>query len=429
VDLDSSNIQGNIVPGFNKDHQAFVLVRFRTGECGREWLAALQPEIASAKEVEAFNVLFKSLRDRRPEDPAHRDRGSLHTISATWVNLAISYNGLRLLPGATNVARFPTSFSTNRIPATDLSAPARDVHALVIVAADQTHDLDTELTRQRARMAACGVDEITAFRGDTLPGDQRGREHFGFKDAISQPRIVGTNSGTGPPVAAGEFILGQPDQTGQASGGGLPEWTRNGSFLAFLQLQQHVSTFRSAMHQHAQHLGVQPDDLATWMIGRKRDAAGTLVDNPPSFFSHIGRGYSRWLPPAEALRHRVLRRGVPYGPPLPEGEPDDGQRGLLFVTYQADIARQFEHVWAKWLNGPDVPVPGAGRDALVGQGVGQRPASIPRPGQKGGSISLKLPTFVTPRYGGYFFAPSIDALSALAASAHPRPVRPGYEAS
>ena len=429
MDLDFRNIQGNIVPGFNKDHQAFVLVRFRTGDRGRNWLGALQPEIASAKEVEAFNALFKSLKDRRPADPTHRDRGTLQTISATWVNLALTYNGLRLLPGASNVARLPTAFTSNRIPAADLPAPASDIHALLIVAADQVHDLEAELKRQRERMATCGVEEVTAFRGDTLPGDQRGREHFGFKDAISQPKIVGTNSGSGLPVAAGEFILGQPDQTGQPSGGGLPDWTRNGSFLAFLQLQQHVSTFRSAMQHQAQQLGVKPDDVAGWMIGRQRDAAGTPLDNPPSFFSHIGRGYSRWLPPSDSLRHRILRRGVPYGAPLQEGEPDDGQRGLLFVTYQADIARQFEHVWAKWLNGPDVPVPGAGRDALVGQGDGRRPASIPRPGQKGGSISLRLPTFVTPRYGGYFFAPSIDALAALAASAHPRPVRPGYEAN
>jgi len=61
-----------------------------------------------------------------------------------------------------------------------------------------------------------------------------------------------------------EIILGQPDQTGQPSGGGLPEWTRNGSFMAFLQLQQHVTTFWSAMHKQAQLLGVKPDDVASW---------------------------------------------------------------------------------------------------------------------------------------------------------------------
>ena len=122
---------------------------------------------------------------------------------------------------------------------------------------------------------------------------------------------------------------------------------------------------------------------------------------------------------------RILRRGVPYGPPLKEGEPDDGQRGLLFVTYQADIARQFEHVWGKWLNGPDFPVPGAGRDALVGQTKEPRPASIPRPSQKGGSIALRLPAFATAKYGGYFFTPSIGALSALVVATRPTPAKSG----
>src|SRR5205807_5560295 len=131
----------------------------------------------------------------------------------------------QLLPGAMNAARFPMSFRSNRVPAADLPTPSSDAHALLIVAADQVRDLDAELTRQRTRMATGGVEEMAAFRGDTLPGAQRGQEHFGFKDAISQPLVVGTSSGSGLPVAAGEFILGLPDQTGQPSGERLPEWT------------------------------------------------------------------------------------------------------------------------------------------------------------------------------------------------------------
>ena len=50
-------------------------------------------------------------------------------------------------------------------------------------------------------------------------------------------------------------------------------------------------------------------------------------------------------------RHRILRRGMPYGPPLPDGADDDGEeRGLLFVCLQASIARQFEIVQTQWCN-------------------------------------------------------------------------------
>jgi Dyp-type peroxidase family len=422
VRLDLNNIQGNLVPGFNKDHQAFVLVRFRASEQGRKWLAGLQPEIASANEVEAFKVAFKSMRERRAPEPADRDGGSLNAISATWINLAISFAGLRLLPGVTSETHFPRGFRANTVPAADPTAVPGDVHAMLIVAADHAPDLDAELEKQRQRMTTCGVDEVIVFRGATLPGDQRGREHFGFKDGISQPNISGTTSGNGPEVAAGEFILGQPDQTGQTSGKGLPPWTQNGSFLAFVQLEQHVTTFWSTMRQHAQQFGVAPEDLAAWIVGRKHDADGTLVVDPPARLSHVGRGFARWLPPSESLRHRIIRRGIPYGGPRKEGEPDDGQRGLLFVSYQADIERQFELVWTQWLNAPGFPMPGAGPDALVGQlnwpkqstPNGPRPAAASRPDQRGGTVSLSLPAFVTPRYGAYFFAPAIDALSHLA---------------
>jgi Dyp-type peroxidase family len=436
VDLDLSNIQGNIVPGFSKDHQAFVFVRFRDGEGGRKWLAALQPEIASAHEVQGFKLAFKSMQDRRPH-PTEPDGGSLSHISATWVNLAISFAGLRLLPGVGNVDKFAPAFRTNRVPGADGQAVQGHVHALLIVAADDTADLDVELDRQRQRMIACGVDEVTILRGDTLPGDQRGHEHFGFKDAISQPLIAGTSWGTPPPVAAGEFILGYPDESGQSPGAGLPNWTRNGSFLAFLQLQQHVATFWSTMKQYAQQFGVQPEDVAAWIVGRKRDADGTPLANPPARLAHIGRAYSRWLPPTEASRHRIIRRGIPYGSPWQEGQTDDDQRGLLFVTYQADIERQFQFVWTQWLGQVGFPVPAAGTDALAGQvdwpgraapaGTpsppapwnprAQRPASAKRAGQTGGIVSLSLPAFVTPCFGGYFFAPGIDVLSQIAGRA------------
>jgi Dyp-type peroxidase family len=428
--LDLTDIQGNVVPGFNKDHQAFVFVHFRSGEAGRTWLAALQPEIASSWEVEAFRVAFSSMRDRRSPDPAYPDGGSLQSISATWVNVALSFAGLHQLLGPGKLAGFSSTFRSNQVPGADTPGAPGGIDALLIAAADHASDLEDELGRQRQRMAACDVGEVLLLRGATLPGDQRGHEHFGFKDAISQPLIAGTTWGNGPPVAPGEFILGEPDETGKPGGEGLPVWTRNGSFLAFLQLQQHVDTFWKTMRQQAQQFGVKPEDLAAWIVGRKHDADGTQLGPVPARSSHIGRAYARWLPPAEASRHRLIRRGVPYGRQWRDGENDDGQRGLLFVTYQADLARQFEHVWTRWLGRTEFPVPGAGTDALVGQvgwpgrtphspslwtATARRAAAANYPGQRGGTVSLSLPAFVTPHYGGYFFVPAIGALARLAA--------------
>jgi Dyp-type peroxidase family len=432
VDLDLDNIQGNIVPGFNKDHQAFVFVRFRDGEHGAKWLAEIQPQVASAREVDAFRTAFRSSKQRRPTESSDgRDGGALRAINATWVNVAISFAGLRLLPGAGNVSRFAQTFRSNRVPGADETPAVGDVHALLIVASDYVSNLDHELERQRARLAACGVDEFTVLRGDALPGELRGHEHFGFKDGISQPQIAGTAWGLPPPVAAGEFILGQPDQTGQPGGADLPAWTRNGSFLAFVQMEQHVETFWSTMREQAAQFGVAPEELAAWIVGRKHDAAGTQLSEPPSRVSHIGRGYSRWLTSDEPLRHRMIRRGIPYGAVFQDGQPDGGQRGLCFLAYQADLERQFEYVWNQWFNGPGFPVPGAGRDGLVGQvnwpnqsgPTRSRPAAAARSDQMGEIVSLNLPAFVTPHYGGYFFSPSIDGLAQLAGIA---PATPAY---
>jgi Dyp-type peroxidase family len=243
--------------------------------------------------------------------------------------------------------------------------------------------------------------------------------------------IAGLSCGSPPAIAAGEFVLGLRDESGSISGKNLPAWTRNGSFVAFLQLQQHVEVFWRAMRQHAQVFGVCPQELASRVIGRKRDAVGTPLSDPPSRYSHIGRAYSRWLGPSESSRHRILRRGIPYGAPWKEGEPDDGQRGMLFVAYQSDIARQFEYVWTRWLNGADHPTAGAGRDGLTGQSVqpdratpvpmwssrSLRPVSVESPTHGRVSVPIALPVFVTPQSSGYFFAPSISGLCVLAETA------------
>ena len=55
------------------------------------------------------------------------------------------------------------------------------------------------LLKLRARDAASHL--IFEQRGDTLPGDLRGHEHFGFKDGISQPGVRGKLS-----AAPGDYI-------------------------------------------------------------------------------------------------------------------------------------------------------------------------------------------------------------------------------
>ena len=123
--------------------------------------------------------------------------------------------------------------------------------------------------------------------------------------------------------------------------------------------------------------------LAAKIVGRWRngDAAGRLTRRePPQRFDADGRrapttsathadldgrrcplgAHIRRSNPRDALgfegklsfRHRMIRRGMPYGPPLPDGvvEDDGKDRGLVFVCFNASISRQFESVQRQWLN-------------------------------------------------------------------------------
>ena len=111
----------------------------------------------------------------------------------------------------------------------------------------------------------------------------------------------------------------------------------------------------------------------------------------------------------------MLRRGVSYGPQLLEGvtEPDGHERGLMFVSYQASIERQFEFVQQQWLGDGNVFGLGNDRDPL---GAG---ASVNGDGGRmviQGSPPLflsGLPRFVTMRGGGYFLLPGRAGLQAL----------------
>ena len=120
-----------------------------------------------------------------------------------------------------------------------------------------------------------------------------------------------------------------------------------------------------------------------------------------------------------ALRHRMLRRGIPYGTPLSFSAADHGdttgldeERGLLFVALVGDLRRQFEFVQAHWMADGNAFRLGADRDLFAGAGEegnkfvvqGTPPAFVrpPRP-------------LVTCRGGEYFFLPGIRALKLIAA--------------
>ena len=108
----------------------------------------------------------------------------------------------------------------------------------------------------------------------------------------------------------------------------------------------------------------------------------------------------------------MIRRGIPYGPVLAEGAPEDHEeRGLLFMCCVANLRRQFEFVQAQWLNGGNIFHLGDDRDVMAGCHNGTRKMTVQGAPPR---FLPAIPELVTTRGGEYFFKPGISAMRWLA---------------
>ncbi|MFQ1701948.1 Dyp-type peroxidase [Loktanella agnita] len=115
-------------------------------------------------------------------------------------------------------------------------------------------------------------------------------------------------------------------------------------------------------------------------------------------------------------RRRILRRGLPYGPPNFDHKDDETEQGVIMLIMGTSIERQFEFVQQQWIQyGLDFNQ-GNNTCPLLGDHAHHKRftiASHPSSG-KPPYIMSKLKTFVECRGGEYFFIPSMVALRMLA---------------
>jgi Dyp-type peroxidase family len=283
-----------------------------------------------------------------------------------------------------------------------------------------------------------------------------GAEHFGFADGFGQPAIEGSGVAATPgqgapdgdgwrPIRAGEFVLGYPDEQGALPAAPAPDQLSvNGSYLVYRKLHQDVASFRRQLAECARHYPGGEELLAAKIVGRWRDGtplalsaqhpdpalaadaqrntAFSYADDPAGLRCPVG-SHIRRANPRESLpfggklvnRHRMIRRGIPYGSPLPTGAPDDGaDRGVIFMSLQASIARQFEFVQAQWLCDGNAFRLGDDQDVLLGPQDHDGPRKLTVPGDPPYFVG-PLSRVVTVRGGEYFFCPGINGLRHLAA--------------
>jgi Dyp-type peroxidase family len=249
-------------------------------------------------------------------------------------------------------------------------------------------------------------------------------------------------------LATGEFLLGYADEAGELPVAPIPHLLgRNGTFMVYRKLHQNVAGFRSYLEEKGKQYAGGKEKLAAKFVGRWRD--GTPLELSPDrpdpaivaddhqntnfTYGHDLSGtrcplgaHIRRVHPRDAFgfngglvnRRRIMRRGLPYGEYVPEGQPvsDSDDRGIIFMVLNASIFRQFEFVQQQWIEYGNDAHQGNDKDLMLGnherhgrfviQGTGD-PKNPP-------FICGGLPNFVELRGGDYFFIPSLTALAMMA---------------
>lgn len=271
-------------------------------------------------------------------------------------------------------------------------------------------------------------------------------------------------------VKPGEFILGYLDELGHFPQSPTPpELGKNGTYLVFRKLYQDVPAFRNFLKEKAQQVWKSQakkyqELLAAKIMGRWRSGCPLILSpekddkkydievphtNNDFLFAEDENGeicplgaHIRRTNPRDSLknvpdnwqeenknklhlnRHRIIRRGMPYGEPLPEGKTEDkcnvpgsmiDTRGLVFVAFNANIGRQFEFVQQNWVNnGEFLGVDKNNRDPFIGmKHDGKATFSVQGEKVKFPFVT-NLQSFVIEKGGEYFFYPSRTALHGLA---------------
>jgi deferrochelatase/peroxidase EfeB len=412
----------------------YEFLTFHSAAGGRAWLTGLVDKVGTAKAV-----------------------GS-KVADARWVTVGLTWNGLRALGlSEASLASFPEEFRQGMAARADIlgitgtnhpnqwggGLASPDLHAIAILFARDVTERERCQREHEKHVKQCeGVELLSALDLEAIPPFDYAHEHFGYRDRLSQPVIAGTEveptPGSGPALKAGEFFLGYPDEDGPTAPLPQPETlSRNGSYVAYLRMEEHVGAFRDFLRQHGE-TPEQQEWVAAKLMGRWRSGA-PLVLTPDKDDLSLGADYSRnndfnfkTMDPhgygcplgahirrmnprdtaANMNRRKMIRRGGTYGPPLPEGAPEDGiERGIAAFVGCASLVRQFEFAMNVWANDPNFHELGNERDPIFGTQDGTFDMTVPkRPIRK----KIKgLPAFTTIRGGAYFFLPGIKALRYL----------------
>ncbi|MBR1247504.1 Dyp-type peroxidase [Bradyrhizobium sp. AUGA SZCCT0169] len=458
------DVQGIVLSGYGElKRSAYLLLRFQSGDLARkrEWLSDLTTRLTpvqpgpSSKTQPARNLALTASGLRH----FGVDQSTLSSFSFEFLEGMAPVRPLGApIPRRTNVLGDLEDSSPEYWHWGGWNEKSREIDGLLMLFAEET-GINQLIQAEMTAMADIVDGEPIVLMGQLFPKE---REHFGFEDGFSQPKIEGRpkkSKGANPKnrkseikpnaeVKAGEFLLGyENERKARVTNGHDRDIRRNGTYLVFRQLEQNVPAFNTFVSDVARKIGETDDWVAARLLGRGKDGEPLVAEKPNGseedaknnflyyyedrsglrcpIGAHIRRANPRdslGPDPETAMHlskmHRIIRRGRPYGerwePNGANGHGDKAERGMLFIALNADIAGQFEMIQHSWINNPHFNGLYTGTDPIShfpdGEGITiqSRPANL--------RVDRAKP-FVTVRGGAYFFLPGLRALRDIAAPA------------
>lgn len=322
--LEANDIQGHVLPGFGCRHVVVLGVKLGNVAGARQ---ALLPV------VESITPLGDAEQQRRARRRCWEETGTRLHDSETRIAMSLSAPGLSALGvdlTPIRERRFTRGMHEDAAELLDL-VDDNGVPRNWVVGQDREHTPDVLLILEsddRERLRARRDKLLSALDGTTStlyceegtrPLDDK--EHFGFRDGVSQPAVRGYMP-DGTPLARrtipesdvrselyaapgrllvwpGQFVFGYPTQgeeptrPGPIAQGGA-DWMKGGSYLVFRRLRQEVGLFRAAMAGLAEDAAlasgrnVSADDVAARLVGRWPDGT-PLVASPSGPDANISK--------------------------------------------------------------------------------------------------------------------------------------------
>ena len=454
--LDATDIQGFVLRGYGHTvpFARYMFLEILDAERGRQFIDHLLGQITTGERWVA----------RKPE----------------WtLNIAFTHKGLvNLNLPDVSLLSFPAEFiqgmrARNEILAdTGKNGPERwdevwrggKVDIWLAVYANTKETLAAKCSEFGNLMSSTGGARMIGSQDAgalVIDGQVTPNEHFGYRDGFGNPDFLGverdsqpgqgklTGDGKWEPLATGELLLGYADEAGELPVAPIPHLlASNGTFMVYRKMHQNVKTFRDYLEQKGKQYAGGKEKLAAKFIGRWKD--GTPVELSPdapdpalvrdkqrnvnfTFGNDLDGArcpigaHVRRTNPRDAFgfngqlinRRRITRRGLPYGPYVPEGQEvnDKDERGIIFMALNASLFRQFEFVQQQWVEyGNDAHL-GNDKDMVIGNhdGKGRYTIQGSQDPKNPPFVCGGLPNFVELRGGDYFFLPSMTALRMIAA--------------